>query len=155
MTQAGTHAGTRAGAREGRPLDTAMAELVKLAEEVAKNSYSKESKFRVGAALRLSNGKVVAGTNVENRSYGLTICAERAAIVRAVAECGPEIRVVAAAIVNLNGADSSPCGACRQVLTEFTEPDAPVAFPWNGQMEVQPFSALAPFPFGAKEKRGA
>jgi homotetrameric cytidine deaminase len=142
-------------AEAGRPLDAAMAELVKQAEEVAKNSYSKESQFRVGAALRLSNGKVVTGTNVENKSYGLTICAERAAIVRAVAEYGPEIRVVAAAIANLNGADSSPCGACRQVLTEFTEPDAPVAFPCNGQSEVQPFRALVPFPFGAKEKWGA
>jgi cytidine deaminase len=139
-------------ANASKPLAPAMAELVKQAREVAKNSYSKESKFKVGAALRLSNGKVVTGTNVENKSYGLTICAERSAAVRAVAEYGPEIRVVAIAIANLNDADSSPCGACRQVLTEFTEPDAPVAFPWERQTRVEPFSAVMPFPFGAKEK---
>ncbi|MGB6975562.1 MAG: cytidine deaminase [Terracidiphilus sp.] len=136
----------------GRPPDEDLSELMAQAVEVAKNSYSKYSKFKVGAALKLSNGKIVTGTNVENKSYGLTICAERSAVVRAVAEYGPKIRVVAVAITNLKGKDSSPCGACRQVLTEFTEPDAPVAFPWKKRNKVEPFSALAPFPFGPKRK---
>ncbi|HVC46567.1 MAG TPA: cytidine deaminase [Terracidiphilus sp.] len=139
-------------AEVGEPLDAAMARLIERANEVAKNSYSKYSKFKVGAALRLSNGKIVTGTNVENKSYGLTICAERSAVVRAVAEYGPKIRVVAIAITNLNRAGSSPCGACRQVLTEFTEPDAPVAFPWKKKVKVEPFSTLTPFPFGPKRK---
>jgi cytidine deaminase len=62
-------------------------------------------------------------------SYGLTICAERAALVRAVAQFGPEIRIVAVAVVNLNGAASPPCGACRQVLAEFMDADGLVSFP--------------------------
>lgn len=99
------------------------------ANQAALNSYSPYSGFRVGAALLLSNGEIVTGTNVENTSYGLTICAERAALVRAVAEFGPEIRIVAAAVVNLNDAPSPPCGACRQVLAEFMGPDGVVSFP--------------------------
>ena len=134
------------------PLDAAMKELMRQAQAVAKNSYSEYSKFKVGSAIKLSNGKVVTGTNVENKSYGLTICAERSAVVRAVAQFGPAIRVVAIAITNLNDADSSPCGACRQVLAEFTEPDAPVAFPWKKTVKVKPFSELVPFPFKPERK---
>src|SRR5580698_11559863 len=104
-------------------------ELVHAALAAAERSYSPYSGFRVGAALRLTNGETVAGTNVENVSYGLTICAERAALVRAVAQFGPDIRVAAVAVVNLNGAASPPCGACRQVLAEFMDLDALVSFP--------------------------
>ena len=82
----------------------------------------------MGAALRLTNGEVVTGTNVENVSYGLTICAERSALVQAVSQFGPQIRIEAVAVANLNHAASPPCGACRQMLAEFTVPDAPVAF---------------------------
>ena len=96
--------------------------LLELARKAAENSYSPYSEFRVGAALRLTNGETVTGTNVENVSYGLTICAERAAVARAVSQFGPKIRITAAAIVNLNGKASPPCGACRQVLAEFIEP---------------------------------
>ena len=108
-----------------------LEKLLTAAKQAALYSYSPYSGFRVGAALLLSNGETVTGTNVENVSYGLTICAERAALVRAVAEYGPEIRVTAAAVVNLNGAASPPCGACRQVLAEFMDADALVCFPAN------------------------
>src|SRR6202453_740269 len=107
----------------------ALDELIKLAEQAAQKSYSPYSKFRVGAALRLTNGEIVTGTNVENVSYGLTICAERAALVRAVSQFGPEIRIAAVAVANLNSAASPPCGACRQMLSEFILPSAPVIFP--------------------------
>jgi cytidine deaminase len=83
----------------------------------------------VGAALQLTGGEIVTGTNVENVSYGLTICAERSALVRAVAQFGPQIRIAAVAVVNLNDAPSPPCGACRQVLAEFMDAEAPVSFP--------------------------
>jgi len=106
-----------------------MEGLADAALTAAERSYSPYSGFRVGAALLLTNGEVVTGTNVENVSYGLTICAERSALVRAVAEFGPQIRVAAAAVVNLNGAASPPCGACRQVLAEFMDGDGPVSFP--------------------------
>ena len=78
--------------------DAALENLLALAREAAKRSYSPYSGFRVGAALRLTNGEIVTGTNVENVSYGLTICAERAALVQAVSRFGPEIRIIAVAI---------------------------------------------------------
>ena len=113
-------------------LDASLQKLLDQARQAARHSYSPYSGFKVGAALKLTNGKTVTGTNVENVSYGLTICAERSALVRAVAEFGPEIRVEAVAIANLNDAASPPCGACRQVLAEFILPEAPVVFPACG-----------------------
>lgn len=130
-----------------------MEELVKQATEVAQHAYAAYSNFKVGAALKLDNGEVITGANVENISYGLTICAERSALVRAVAQFGNGIRVIAVAITNLNGQDSPPCGACRQVLAEFIEPDAPVAFPWQGKVIIVPFRAVLPYPFKLKETK--
>lgn len=125
---------------------------MELAREVASRSYSPYSNFRVGAALRLTNGEIVTGTNVENVSYGLTICAERAALVRAVAEFGPEIRVEALAIANLNGVASPPCGACRQMLAEFIFPEARVIFPATDGARVMTFSQILPLAFEMKAK---
>jgi homotetrameric cytidine deaminase len=136
----------------GEPLDTALAGLLERAREAALHSYSPYSHFKVGAALRLTSGEIVTGTNVENVSYGLTICAERAALVRAVVQCGPEIRVAAVAIANLNDAASPPCGACRQMLAEFILPDAPVVFPAADGVRVMPFSAVLPLAFEMKLK---
>ncbi len=113
-------------------------------------SYSPYSRFRVGAALRLTNGEIVTGTNVENVSYGLTICAERSALVTAVSRFGPEIRIEAVAVANLNGAASPPCGACRQVLSEFIHADAPVIFPAADGTRILPFSAILPLAFEMK-----
>ena len=106
-----------------------MRKLMEAALAAAELSYSPYSGFRVGAALELAGGEIVTGTNVENVSYGLTICAERSALVRAIAQFGPKIRIAAVAVVNLNDAPSPPCGACRQVLAEFMDGDAPVSFP--------------------------
>jgi cytidine deaminase len=78
----------------------ALEKLLEQARQAALHSYSPYSGFRVGAALRLANGEVVTGTNVENVSYGLTICAERSALVQAVSEFGPGIRVQAVAVLN-------------------------------------------------------
>jgi cytidine deaminase len=124
--------------------ESVLAPLMEKARDVARNAYAPYSRFKVGAALALANGEIVTGTNVENASYGLTICAERAAIVRAISRFGPDIRVRAIAVTNLNGAASPPCGACRQVLAEFTEPHAPVAFPLSDGMRVMPFAELMP-----------
>ncbi len=109
--------------------EAALLSLLDLAKQAAQNAYAPYSGFRVGAALRLANGEIVTGTNVENVSYGLTICAERSALVRAVSQFGPKIRIEAVAVANLNDAPSPPCGACRQVLSEFIQPDTPVIFP--------------------------
>jgi cytidine deaminase len=129
------------------PTEQALEDLLEQARQAAIHSYSPYSGFRVGAALRLSNGEVVTGTNVENVSYGLTICAERSALVRAVAQFGPEIRVEAVAVANLNDAASPPCGACRQVLAEFIAPDAPVAFPAADEIRTMTFRELLPMAF--------
>ena len=118
--------------------------LLTLAMQAARNSYSPYSKFRVGAALELTSGEIVTGTNVENVSFGLTICAERAALVRAVSKFGPKIRIAALAVTNLNGLASPPCGACRQMLAEFALPEAPVMFPAAGEMRTMAMSEMLP-----------
>src|SRR5215467_11033195 len=82
--------------------DLGLALLMERAREAAQQSYSPYSGFKVGAALRLAGGEIVTGTNVENVSFGLTICAERAALVRAVSEFGPRIQIDAVAVANLN-----------------------------------------------------
>jgi homotetrameric cytidine deaminase len=125
--------------------NAALENLLAKAQEAAAKSYSPYSGFKVGAALQLTNGAIVTGTNVENVSYGLTICAERAALVQAVSRYGPEIRINAVAVANLNNAASPPCGACRQVLAEFTEPSAPVVFPLAEGVRAMPFAEIMPF----------
>ncbi len=130
----------------------ALDKLLEQARDAARQSYSPYSGFKVGAALRLTNGKIVTGTNVENGSYGLTICAERAALVRAVSAFGPEIRIEAVAVANLNQAASPPCGACRQMLSEFVLPDAPVVFPASDGTRTMIFSDVLPLAFEMKLK---
>lgn len=109
--------------------------LFKEAEKAADMAYSVYSKFRVGAALLCEDGSVVTGCNVENRSYGLTICAERNAVFAAVA--GGRRRFIALAISTPDSVEPvGPCGACRQVLSEFMQPDAPVRFAGSGPKQV-------------------
>jgi cytidine deaminase len=104
-----------------------QAKLLQSARKVMKNAYAPYSKFRVGASVLLSNGKIFSGCNVENASYGMTNCAERTAIFSAVAELGPKIEIRAVSVVNDQGVPCSPCGACRQVIYEFG-PDAAIFF---------------------------
>ncbi len=103
------------------------ARLLRAAKQVMKNAHAPYSKFRVGAAILLSNGKIFSGCNVENASYGMTNCAERTAIFSAVAQLGPKIEIRAVTVVNDQGVPCSPCGACRQVIYEFG-PDATIFF---------------------------
>jgi len=90
-------------------------ELVRQALEVRKRAHAPYSNFKVGAALLGKSGKIYTGCNVENASYGLSVCAERNAVYKAVSEGEKEF--VALAVATENGV--APCGACRQVLTEF------------------------------------
>jgi cytidine deaminase len=132
------------------PVEPALETLLEHARRVAEHAYARYSGFRVGAALQLTNGEIVTGSNVENVSYGLTICAERSALVSAVSQFGPGIRIAAVAVANLNGAASPPCGACRQVLSEFVQPDAPVVFPAADGQRTMTFSELLPLAFDMK-----
>ncbi len=92
-------------------------ELIRSARSVMKQAYAPYSKFRVGAAIETKSGNIYTGCNVENASYGLTLCAERNAIGAAIA--AGESDFVRVAIVTSGRKLTSPCGACRQVLREF------------------------------------
>jgi cytidine deaminase len=105
------------------------------AQKAAAAAYAPYSHFRVGAALLAEDGAVFTGCNVENRSFGLTICAERNAVFQGVAR--GKRSVTALAIATPDSADPvGPCGACRQVLSEFMGPGAPVTFGGGGGSRV-------------------
>lgn len=101
--------------------------LFAAAQEAAEKSYSPYSKFRVGAAILFTDGSIATGTNVENRSFGLTICAERSAVVSAISAGKKNFKAIAIATPD-SSYPVSPCGACRQVLSEFFPAQAPVQF---------------------------
>ena len=117
-------------------------ELIDLAEKIAENSYSPYSHFRVGAALLCSNGEVITGVNVENRSFGLTICAERSAITAALTKGLTDFQELA---ISCPDADYpvSPCGACRQVISEFVSEDFPVHFKGRQRSRRYPYNKRA------------
>lgn len=102
-------------------------ELCALAIAARDTAYAPYSAYRVGAALLTADGKVYTGCNVENASYGATICAERTALVKAVSDGAREIAMVAVAggQATVNGG-FTPCGICRQTLSEFCKPDTVV-----------------------------
>jgi len=135
------------------PTEAEVSALQQCAAQAARNSYSPYSRFRVGAAILLladqrQDGAIVAGTNVENASYRLTCCAEQAAIAAAVTLYGPQIRIRAIAIVNLNGAACMPCGACRQTILEFATPETAVFYPSaTGDTVSTTLAALLPAAF--------
>ena len=95
----------------------AYKQLLEYAKQVSENSYSPYSKFKVGAAVLCEDNKVFLGTNVENSSYGLSMCAERVAIFTAISNGCKKIKAIA--IYSKKG-NVTPCGACRQVILEFS-----------------------------------
>ena len=130
--------------------DPQLAELVDVAAHVRDRAWAPYSGFRVGAALRGASGRVYPGVNVENASYGGAICAERTAVVSAVAQ--GERRFTAIAIVTDAESPAAPCGICRQFLAEFAlaEPgdDLPVTLvSLNGEVLQVQLSALLPLAF--------
>lgn len=107
--------------------DELMLALYRKAVEASGNSYSPYSHFPVGAALLMEDGSVVTGANIENRSFGLTNCAERSAVFSAMSSGHRKFLAVAIA-TPASDYPVGPCGACRQVLTEFAPPETPVWF---------------------------
>jgi len=99
-------------------------DLVQRAKRVRKNAYAPYSKYKVGAALATKSGKIFEGCNVENASFGATICAERGAIMQMIA--AGEDKPIALAVVTQDKEPAAPCGICRQVLAEFSK-NLPIA----------------------------
>ena len=121
-----------------------LSELLDAARRAAEDSYSPYSHFRVGAALQCKDGTVITGTNVENRSYGLTNCAERSAIFTAISAGKKEFQAIAVSTPDSEGA-VAPCGACRQVLSEFAGGGFPVAFAGKKEIVETTLGELYPF----------
>ena len=130
------------------PPDIDWAALAAAARAAAARAYAPYSNYRVGAALLAADGTVFTGCNVENASYGLTNCAERTALFKAVSEGRRAFRAIAIAGGTAK-APALPCGACRQALAEFCGPEMPVAVAplRRGAPVVRPLSAYLPYSF--------
>ena len=127
---------------------TVREELVQRAVAARERAYAPYSGFAVGAALLAADGRIFTGCNVENASYGLTICAERTALFKAISEGAREFEAIAIAC---GKGSCAPCGACRQVLYEFA-PDLPVIMADAAGREVREarLGELLPEGFGPK-----
>lgn len=121
--------------------------LLAAAFEACKNSYSPYSGFPVGAAVLTPSGKIFAGTNIENASYGATMCAERTAVFKAVSE--GEREILAIAVVTTADSLPVPCGMCLQVLSEFAS-DIPVLLQGKTRSQTLMLSELLPHRFDKK-----
>jgi cytidine deaminase len=121
--------------------------LIAAARKALQRAYAPYSNFHVGAAVLTIQGELFTGCNVENASYGLTICAERSAIFTAVqATTAPKLDIRAIAVLNGAGVPCSPCGACRQVIAEFAS-DCIVIFQGQNGLEDSSISDLLPQSF--------
>lgn len=120
--------------------------LMNKAKEASKMSYSPFSRFAVGAAVLAKSGTIYSGCNVENSSFGMTICAERCAVFKAISEGEKEI--LAVAIYSPNADDCNPCGACRQVMYEFQgDEEIDVITENMGELVIRKLGVYLPFGF--------
>ena len=122
-------------------------DLAMEAREARKKAYAPYSKYKVGAAVLTAQGNVYTGSNVENSSYGLSMCAERVALFKAVSQGEVEIKAVAI----VAEADVSPCGACRQVLFEFAPEADVITLSSTGEVEVTKVKDFLPKAFALKK----
>lgn len=119
-------------------------ELIEIARQYRENAYTPYSHFKVGVAVLAASGKVYGGCNIENSSYGLTNCAERTAIFKAVSE--GEREFAALAVIADTDGPCSPCGACRQVIADFRIPRIIMAN-LKGDVKTMTLGELLPFAF--------
>jgi cytidine deaminase len=123
-------------------------ELLKSAMNARESAHAPYSNFKVGAAIRTKDGKIYSGCNIENATYGLTICAERTAIFKAISEGKKEFAEIA--VVADTDELTPPCGACRQIIWEFCG-DIPVILTnLQGKSEIVQMSELFPRAFDVK-----
>lgn len=122
-----------------------LKKLISLAKSARLKAYAPYSKFKVGAAV-YSGGKIYTGCNVENASYGLTVCAERNAIFKAVSS---GVKKISAIAVVLDAPDyGAPCGACRQVIYEFGKDIDVIMATTKGKYKVVKIAEILPYAFG-------
>jgi cytidine deaminase len=121
--------------------------LIKAATQAREHAHAPYSHFRVGAALRAKSGRIFTGCNIENSTFGLTLCAERVAVFKALSE--GERAFDAVAVVADTERLTPPCGACRQILWEFCRDAEVVLANLSGQIEVRRISDLFPEAFDA------
>ncbi len=126
--------------------------LIEKAVEAKKNSYSPYSKFRVGASLLTDGGEIISGCNIENASYGLTICAERVAIFKAYSEGKRKFKAIAISSDDKNFCP--PCGACRQIIWELCGDIDVILVDGNNKTKIFKASEFLPFPFGDENLKG-
>jgi cytidine deaminase len=119
--------------------------LIAAARQAREHAHAPFSDFRVGAAVRTKSGRMFGGCNVENASYGLTICAERVAIFKAISEGEREFEAIA--VVTDADALTPPCGACRQIIWEFCGNVPVILANLKGKIEREDSSKLLPRPF--------
>ncbi len=123
--------------------------LLEIARLVRKKSYAPYSKFYVGAAILTKDGQIFSGCNVENAAYGEAICAERVALTKAVSE--GQKQFVAIALATSVKKTVWPCGACRQILAEFSPDITVLASGLDGKTQTYTLGELLPFSFGPKD----
>ncbi|MDQ7829972.1 MAG: cytidine deaminase [Armatimonadota bacterium] len=143
MTPRGAAAARATAVRPVRGAGATPAALVAAARASRRRAYAPYSGYRVGAAVLTADGAVFTGANVENASYGLSLCAERAAIITAVAAGHRRLRAVAVAV---GGPEAAPCGACRQVMAEFGVTEVYLAGR-GGRVQVRRLADLLPGAF--------
>ena len=131
------------------PLAPGDEELVRVASLARERAYAPYSRYRVGAAIRTKRGRIHAAANVENASYGLSVCAERCAVFTAVA-AGETKDYDTIAVVTGGDELPSPCGACRQVLHEFSPATRVILATTTGRRKVTTLAELLPDAFGAE-----
>ncbi|MEE9604464.1 MAG: cytidine deaminase [Candidatus Scalindua sp.] len=121
-------------------------ELINKAKNAREHSYSPYSRFKVGAALKTKNGMVFTGCNIENSSYSLSICAEREAIFKAISAGERDLDTIA--VVTDSDKLTTPCGACRQVMWEFSKDMTIVVANLKGEKKEFKIKELLAHPFG-------
>lgn len=121
--------------------------LIRLAKVAQEKSYSPYSQFAVGAALLTEDGDIFTGCNIENISYGLSTCGERTAVFKMISEKGGNAKIKAIAVTTKADIPCSPCGACRQVISEFSNPEAIIIYKGEKDYVTMTLSQILPGAF--------
>jgi cytidine deaminase len=125
--------------------------LIDIALEARNFSHSPYSTKKIGAAIQLDNGKIYSGCNIENASYGGTVCAERVAIWKAFSENSKPVKIKSVVVSSDEPSPWPPCGMCRQVIAEFASPDTEIILVNTAKKEItMSFAELFPFAFEPK-----